>query len=166
MVYGRTAEKLDLPTATKRGKQREFHCRKKRQTFFFDLSLHKNIACCLKQTHAKKYAIEKSPQTGSLNNNNLVNRTLNRPMDKKLATNLSFFSSNPVKQNNTPLPVQSFHSRPGKTYTTWQSLRFPGANLQFNYTDRKDSEKTDVSVAIKIIKSSSCGQNIESFSRG
>lgn len=86
-----------------------------------------------------------------------MNGALNQLVDKKLATNLSFFSSNPVKQNNTPLPVQSFHSRPGKTYTTWQSLRFPGANFQFNYTDRKDSEKTDVSVAIKIIKSNSWG---------
>lgn len=35
----------------------------------------------------------------------------------------------------------------------WQSTRFPSVNLQCNYTERRKSEKTDVSVAIKIIKS-------------
>lgn len=75
------------------------------------------------------------------------------------------FPLHPLKQNNTSLPPWSFHSRLGQTYTTWQSTRFPGANLQFNYTDRKDSEKTGVSVAIKIIKSNPYEQNIELFSK-
>lgn len=65
-----------------------------------------------------KNVSENSPQRGALNNNSPVNGALNQPMDKKLTTNLSFFSSNPLKQNNTSLPVQSLHSRPGKTYTT------------------------------------------------
>lgn len=88
------------------------------------------------------------------------------PSTKSLLSLSLSFPPDPAKQNNTSPPVQSFRSRLGKTYPTWQSTRFPGANLQFNYTDRKDSEKTDVSVAIKIIKSNPYEQNVESFSRG
>lgn len=133
MVYGHTVDKLDLPTATKRGKWRELHCRTKRQTFLFDFNLHKNIACFLKQSHANKVHQRKPSSDRSPQYNSLVNGTLKQPMDKEVTTNLSFFSSNPLKQNNTSLPVQSFlyilgqekHILPDRA---WDSL-VPAFNL-------------------------------------